>query len=92
MNVFTVILIVALLSFFAILIWSFYHVYQYRKWYKRGYNEVKEDILKWRNGERKDKPFVQHPYYIKKSKFAENNWWHKGAYDAYRESQINGIL
>lgn len=90
MNIFTVILIIALLCFLAILIWSFYHVHQYRKWYKRGYNEVKEDISEWRKGNRKYKPFVQHPYYIKKSQFKENDWWHQGAYDAYRDSQMNG--
>lgn len=70
----------------------YYNIYQYRKWYKRGYNEVKIEILKWLKGERKDKPFVQHPYYIKKSQFKENNWWHRGAYDAYQESQTNGVL
>jgi IS1 family transposase len=92
MNIFAVILIIIGLCFFTILVWLFYHVHQYRKWYKRGYNEVKEDVLKWRTGERKDKPFVQSPYYIKKSQFKENNWWYRGAYDAYRESQINGKL
>ena len=92
MNIITVMLIIALLCFFALLIWSFYHVSQYRKWYTRGYNEVKEDILKWRKGERKDKPFIESPYYIKKSQFKENNWWYRGAYDAYRESQINGEI
>lgn len=88
MNIFAVMLIIALLCFFALLIWSFYHVSQYRKWYTRGYNEVKEDILKWRKGERKDKPFVESP----KSQVKENNWWYRGAYDAYRESQINGEI
>ena len=88
MNIFSVILIITGLCFFALLIWSFYHVSQYRKWYIRGYNEVKEDILKWRKGERKDKPFIESP----KSQVKENEWWYRGAYDAYRESQINGEL
>ena len=88
MNIFVVMLIIALLCFFALLIWSFYHVSQYRKWYTRGYNEVKEDILKWRKGELKDKPFIESP----KSQVKENEWWYRGAYDADRESQINGEL
>lgn len=67
----------------------FYNIYQYRKWYNRGYNEVKEDILKWRKGERKDKPFVENPYYVKKSKIIENNWWYKGAYDACIPRKLN---
>jgi hypothetical protein len=70
----------------------FYNIYQSKKWYNRGYNEIKKEILKWLKGERFDKPFVENPYYVKKSKFAENNWWHKGAYDAYQESQTNGVL
>ena len=70
----------------------FYSIYQYKKWYNRGYNKVKEDILKYLKGERKDKPFVVNPYYFEKSKFIENNWWYKGAYDAYQESKNNGVL
>ena len=58
----------------------------------RGYNEVKDEILNWRNGKRKERPYIKSPFYIKKSQKQENNWWYQGAYDAYRESQMNGEI
>lgn len=84
MNVF---LLVIILLAICIIIPLIFYCYEANKWHKRGFNDTLYEIDMYLSGKRPNKLHVEKPYgpYL----CNQNEWWWKGAYDAYNANLIN---